>query len=147
MSGDKLDRTGTGSLFASSITQVDMDAAAKTLARLAVRNQASATDLALSLGAIGYLDAAKALQASLWLADPGSRPATLETVSDSRHGELGAVSVAPVPRWCKCDDTKHDMNDPKQAVFRKDGSRECRVGLNKRRRAKKARKAAEKGTP
>lgn len=126
----------------TDITQADMDAAARTLAQLAKRHGASAADLALTLGAIGYLDAAKALQASQRLADPGSRPVTLETVSDSRHGELGAVPAAPAPRWCKCDDTRHDMNDPKQAVFRKDGSRECRVALNKRRRAKKARKAA-----
>ena len=111
----------------TDITEADMDAAARTLAQLAKRHGASAADLALTLGAIGYLDAAEALRTAQCLADPGSRP---------------AVSAAPAPRWCKCDDTRHDMNDPKQAVFRKDGSRECRVALNKRRRAKKARKAA-----
>ena len=70
MGTDKLDRTGTGSLFASSITEADMDAAARTLAQLAKRHGASAADLALTLGAIGYLDAGKALRASQRLAAP-----------------------------------------------------------------------------
>lgn len=130
---------------AASITQAEMDAAAKTLARLAVRNQASATDLALTLGAIGYLPAGNALKAAGSLANPVSRHPPQETGSDSRASRPDDQTAQP-DWWCRCPGTRHDLNDPKAAYIRTDGRRECRVALNKRRRAKRAHAAAPKAT-
>ena len=68
-------------------------------------------------------------------------PVTLGTDSDSPDGQLDVVPAVPKARWCKCEPTKHDLNDPAAAVTKSNGRKECRVALNKRR-AKKARKAA-----
>ena len=102
--------------------------------------------LGLTGVAVDLLNGRAALRGLLPFSATGSRPVTLETVSDSRDDLSDVVAAAPAPRWCKCDPTKHDLNDPAAAVTKSNGRKECRVALNRRRRAKKARRAAERGT-
>lgn len=92
----------------------------------------------------------RALIANLSQSVIAARPCHQKAASEAaatqlatKDAQLDGFTVAPKGRWCHCTDATHDLNDPKQAVFRLNGSRECRVALNKRRaeKARKARKA------
>jgi len=89
---------------------------------------------------------ARALSRDLSPAEVPSRQGRQPEPVESPVEPLDGFTAAPKARWCKCDPTKHDLNDPAAAVTKSNGRKECRVALNRRRRAKKARRAAERGT-
>lgn len=139
MAADKLDRTGTGSLVSLNLTVDQYDLAASALARLALRlhpddTAAAGAELALTLGAIGYLPAEKALRASERFSRGLLGPEPREVPVEPPTAQPAAKPAVGKPRWCKCEPTKHDLNDPEQAVFRKNNSRECRTAVNARQR-------------
>ena len=108
--------------------------AARTLARLTARNGGSAADLALALGAIGYLDAEVALEAAQGLSEAAP--------IDGHPGECSGRSASRPeagngPALDMCGNDLHEMTEA-NTYRRHDGKRECRQCIRDRKARKKA---------
>ncbi|MDP9144406.1 MAG: hypothetical protein M3N43_06880, partial [Actinomycetota bacterium] len=81
----------------TELNQADLDRAAKTLARLCVRNGGNPAELALTLGAIGYLPPEAAERAAELLATPVHRTATENPPAATTAPETVPLCRCPGP--------------------------------------------------